>query len=372
MANVQQTQANIQAGAKDAQTAVTSAVNAGSALLANQQSALAAAMAAAANTNVDPNAQAGDAANAAQGQIGTPAGASALQAALSMLQSSGVAVPKAGTGLPATPAAGAKLAAPTLGNAAKTAVTNGVAAGAANTKAAGDSHAATTAGADAKSANLAAATPNVADQAALQQAVAKAEAQADAGTSDADAIAANAAAAAAAAQSGSTTSLAGTQQAVTNAAMTLSPPVGNTTAWADALSQKVVFLTSAHQQTAQLSLNPPDLGPLQVVLNVADKNATAMFMSSHQQVRDAVEAALPQLRESLAQNGIGLGSTTVSDQSAQQQFASFAQQQNGSGRGNGNGGQNGSGNGDDASDDSTITQTVASVRVSDRAVDTFA
>ncbi|MEJ0003596.1 MAG: flagellar hook-length control protein FliK [Pararobbsia sp.] len=97
-------------------------------------------------------------------------------------------------------------------------------------------------------------------------------------------------------------------QANPAAALNIAPPVGMTSAWADAFSQKVLFLTNAHDQTAQLSLNPPDLGPLQVVLNVADKNATAMFMSAHQQVRDAVEAALPQLREALQQSGIGLGS----------------------------------------------------------------
>ena len=97
----------------------------------------------------------------------------------------------------------------------------------------------------------------------------------------------------------------------------LSPPVG-TTDWEDALSQKVVFLSNAHQQSAELTLNPKDLGPLQVVLQVADNHAHALFVSQHQQVREAVEAALPKLREAMESNGIGLGSASVSDGFARQ------------------------------------------------------
>ncbi len=78
-------------------------------------------------------------------------------------------------------------------------------------------------------------------------------------------------------------------------------------------------MTSDHQQTAQLSLNPPNLGPLQVVLQVSGAHAHAMFVSEHQQVRDAVEQALPKLREQLAAGGMGLGSASVSDGAAQQQ-----------------------------------------------------
>ncbi|AWU98892.1 flagellar hook-length control protein FliK [Burkholderia sp. JP2-270] len=107
----------------------------------------------------------------------------------------------------------------------------------------------------------------------------------------------------------------------------LAPHVG-TADWTDALSQKVVFLSNAHQQSAELTLNPPDLGPLQVVLRVADNHAHALFVSQHAQVRDAVEAALPKLRDAMEAGGLGLGSASVSDggfasqqQNPQQTFA---------------------------------------------------
>ena len=107
--------------------------------------------------------------------------------------------------------------------------------------------------------------------------------------------------------------------------------------WTDALSQKVVFLSNAHQQSAELTLNPADLGPLQVVLRVADNNAHALFVSQHAQVREAVEAALPKLREAMEAGG-RIGSATVSDggfasqqQNQQQTFAGGQSSRRGSG-----------------------------------------
>ncbi|MGU7841322.1 flagellar hook-length control protein FliK [Burkholderia sp. AW33-5] len=141
-----------------------------------------------------------------------------------------------------------------------------------------------------------------------------------------DATVAAAATAAAAAQANLQASPAASSIAAANAHV-LAPHVG-TADWTDALSQKVVFLSNAHQQSAELTLNPPDLGPLQVVLRVADNHAHALFVSQHAQVRDAVEAALPKLREAMEAGGLGLGSASVSDggfasqqQNPQQSFA---------------------------------------------------
>ncbi|MDR0242500.1 MAG: flagellar hook-length control protein FliK [Burkholderia sp.] len=142
--------------------------------------------------------------------------------------------------------------------------------------------------------------------------------------------------AAAAAQANLQLSPAASAIAAANAHV-LAPHVG-TADWTDALSQKVVFLSNAHQQSAELTLNPPDLGPLQVVLRVADNHAHALFVSQHAQVREAVEAALPKLREAMEAGGLGLGSTTVSDggfasqqQNPQQTFAGGQSSRRGNG-----------------------------------------
>ena len=90
----------------------------------------------------------------------------------------------------------------------------------------------------------------------------------------------------------------------------LTPQVG-TPGWDQALGQKVVWMVAGAQQSATLSLNPPDLGPLQIVLNVSNSQATATFTAAQPEVRQALEAALPRLREMLGDAGIQLGQATV-------------------------------------------------------------
>ena len=102
---------------------------------------------------------------------------------------------------------------------------------------------------------------------------------------------------------------------------TLTPKVG-TAAWDQALGQKVVWMTAGGLQSASLTLNPPDLGPLQVVLHVSNDQANATFISAQPEVRQALEAALPKLREMLSDAGIQLGQSTVSAGTQNQHEAS--------------------------------------------------
>lgn len=84
--------------------------------------------------------------------------------------------------------------------------------------------------------------------------------------------------------------------------------------WAEDFSQKITWISTQKNQSAELHLNPPELGQLNVVLKISDNQATAIFTSPHSAVREAVENALPVLREILADNGIMLGNATVNDQ----------------------------------------------------------
>ncbi|MBU0623071.1 MAG: flagellar hook-length control protein FliK [Gammaproteobacteria bacterium] len=107
---------------------------------------------------------------------------------------------------------------------------------------------------------------------------------------------------------------------------TINAPVGREK-WGDEFAQKITWLTSSRQdQTAELHLNPPQLGPLDVVLKVSGDQATALFTSPHAAVREAIEQALPRLREMLADNGIALGNATVSDQTARDSGSEAARQ----------------------------------------------
>jgi len=105
----------------------------------------------------------------------------------------------------------------------------------------------------------------------------------------------------------------------------LTPQVG-TPAWNQSVGQKLVWMIGSEQQSASLTLNPPDLGPLQVVLSVSSTQANASFYSSQPEVRQALEAALPKLREMLGEAGIQLGQANVSAGTPQQQ-GSYGEQQ---------------------------------------------
>jgi flagellar hook-length control protein FliK len=108
------------------------------------------------------------------------------------------------------------------------------------------------------------------------------------------------------------------QQQVANTAERLTPRVG-TPAWDQALGQKVVWMVAGEQQSASLTLNPPDLGPLQVVLNVSNSQANATFIAAQPEVRQALEAALPKLRDMLGEAGIQLGQASVNSGAPNQQ-----------------------------------------------------
>ena len=81
--------------------------------------------------------------------------------------------------------------------------------------------------------------------------------------------------------------------------------------WGTELGQRVVWMVGEKQHVAELRVNPPDLGPLDIKLTIDDHQTTAVFTSPHSSVRDAIESALPRLREVLAESGIMLGNASV-------------------------------------------------------------
>lgn len=91
----------------------------------------------------------------------------------------------------------------------------------------------------------------------------------------------------------------------------LTPAVG-TAAWGQALGERMVWMATGGQQSASLTLNPPNLGPLQIVVDVSNQQASASFFAAQPEVRQALEAALPRLREMMNDAGIQLGQATVS------------------------------------------------------------
>lgn len=110
------------------------------------------------------------------------------------------------------------------------------------------------------------------------------------------------------------------------AAGTLPPPAASeirlppgSAGWNDALGDRVLWMAGNKIQNAEIRLNPADLGPLRVQISVDDGTATINFHAHHSLTRDAIEQALPRLRDMLGDQGLSLGNTSVSGHDVKQQ-----------------------------------------------------
>ncbi len=97
--------------------------------------------------------------------------------------------------------------------------------------------------------------------------------------------------------------------------MPLSTPPSNPN-WARAVADKVYIAASQNLRVANIQLDPPELGALQIRLQVTgpDQQMSVTFTSPHASVRDVLEQQIPRLREMLAEQGINLGESSVNDQ----------------------------------------------------------
>ncbi|MDG6777637.1 flagellar hook-length control protein FliK [Thiomicrorhabdus sp. zzn3] len=85
--------------------------------------------------------------------------------------------------------------------------------------------------------------------------------------------------------------------------------------WGNSFGQRVVYMANNQIQQAQITLNPEKLGPVQIKLHVDRDQQVHVVMSAHHgSTREAIELAMPRLREMMEQAGVDLGSVDVSDQ----------------------------------------------------------
>ncbi|HEX7387900.1 MAG TPA: flagellar hook-length control protein FliK [Castellaniella sp.] len=92
--------------------------------------------------------------------------------------------------------------------------------------------------------------------------------------------------------------------------------------WAQGFGQQIVSIAQSQVNglhTVQLHVNPPELGPVHITLQIGDASTQAAFVSPHAHVRQALENALPNLEQQFAQAGLSLGQASVSDQQTGQQ-----------------------------------------------------
>ncbi len=84
-----------------------------------------------------------------------------------------------------------------------------------------------------------------------------------------------------------------------------------TTAWKNDVANNVAWMANQGHSRAELVLTPPELGRVGISLSISGDQATATFVSANPAVREALENAMPRLREVLADAGVTLGQTHV-------------------------------------------------------------
>ncbi|MDJ0890159.1 MAG: flagellar hook-length control protein FliK [Gammaproteobacteria bacterium] len=103
------------------------------------------------------------------------------------------------------------------------------------------------------------------------------------------------------------------REAFPTARIELPEPI-RTPQWNDGLATRITWMASNQVHKAELRLNPPELGPLEVRVAVQQDETRVVFTATNAAAREAVEAALPRLRELMGATGLNLVQVDVSAQ----------------------------------------------------------
>jgi flagellar hook-length control protein FliK len=81
--------------------------------------------------------------------------------------------------------------------------------------------------------------------------------------------------------------------------------------FATLLGNQVLWQAKVGNNQAEIRLDPPDLGPIEVRISQSDNETHLHFVVGHAGTRDQLEQALPRLRELFGQGGLQLGQVEV-------------------------------------------------------------
>jgi len=99
------------------------------------------------------------------------------------------------------------------------------------------------------------------------------------------------------------------------------------------VAEKIRWMVNSRTTAAEIRLDPPELGSMQIRVNMSGDTASVSFIVQSAQARDVLADATPRLRDMLAEQGIDLGESFVAQQDQQQSF----DEGNGSGSGSASG-----------------------------------
>lgn len=102
--------------------------------------------------------------------------------------------------------------------------------------------------------------------------------------------------------------------------------------WSEAVVDKVMWLSSQNLKSAEIQLDPAELGRLEVRVDISKDQTQVTFASPHAGVRDTLEGQMQRLRDLFTQQGMNLLDVNVSDQSLSRGWQGQGQGQDGEGQ----------------------------------------
>ncbi|OBU18774.1 hypothetical protein AYY19_02605 [Photobacterium aquimaris] len=82
--------------------------------------------------------------------------------------------------------------------------------------------------------------------------------------------------------------------------------------------ERINMMMAKNLKQVDIRLDPPELGKIQIKLNITQDQASVQFTVNNSQTRDMVEQAMPRLREMLQQQGLQLAQSSVQQETPQQ------------------------------------------------------
>jgi|GEM_PF-647923 len=108
------------------------------------------------------------------------------------------------------------------------------------------------------------------------------------------------------------------QAPVDRPTISLDTPVGHSR-WGQDFNQRVQWAVNQSVSGAQIRINPQHMGPVEVKIQLQNEQLSISFTAQHGATREAIDAALPRLREMLSEQNVNLVDVDVSQHSFAEQ-----------------------------------------------------
>ena len=97
----------------------------------------------------------------------------------------------------------------------------------------------------------------------------------------------------------------------------LKPPVSSPD-WGPALNQRITWMVANSLQNANITINPPNLGPLEINIQTDQNKTNVQFIVTSSEVRQAIQDSIPALNKMFENSGLQLGQADINSRSYSQ------------------------------------------------------